>query len=97
MEHTVTKKRNFIGVVVSDKMMKTVVVEVVHTRRHSRYLKAYLVTNRFKCHNENNEAKTGDQVEVEETRPMSKDKRWRISKILKLATAGTKETQETTS
>jgi small subunit ribosomal protein S17 len=75
-------KRNLIGTVVSDKMQKTAVVEVTRTRRHSRYLKLFKVTKRFKCHNEDNLAKVGNTVVIEETRPMSREKRWKIVKIL---------------
>ncbi len=73
------QKRRLQGVVVSDKMRKTAVVAVEHTRKHSKYLKYYTLTTRFKAHNENNEFKTGDRVIIEETRPLSKEKRWRIT------------------
>lgn len=72
------QKRRLQGVVVSDKMQKTAVVAVEHTRKHPKYLKYYTLTSRFKAHNENNEFKTGDKVTIEETRPISKDKRWKI-------------------
>ncbi len=62
----------------SDKMQKTAVVEVIHERQHPKYLKYYKVTRRFKAHDENKEYKTGDRVIIEETRPMSKEKRWKI-------------------
>ena len=73
-----TKKRKIIGVVVSDKMMKTRVVAVSRLKKHPKYLKYYKVTAKFKAHDENNEFKAGDTVTIEETRPMSRDKRWRI-------------------
>jgi len=73
------------GVVVSDKMQKTAVVAVSFTRKHPKYLKYYTVTNRFKAHNENNEYKTGDTVVISETRPLSKDKRWVITEMVKKA------------
>lgn len=76
-------KRQLEGVVVSDKMQKTAVVEVSHTRKHPKYLKYYTVTKRFKAHNEGNEYKTGDRVIIEETRPMSKDKYFAIVKLVK--------------
>ncbi len=66
------------GVVVSDKMMKTRVVEVAETKRHSKYLKQYVMHSRFKAHDENNEYKTGDKVIIHATRPLSKEKRWTI-------------------
>jgi small subunit ribosomal protein S17 len=75
---TEIKKRKIIGVVVSDKMLKTRVVAVSRLKKHPKYLKYYHVTKRFKAHDENNEYKTGDKVTIEEMRPMSRDKRWRI-------------------
>ena len=72
------KKRKIAGTVVSDKMMKTRVVEVKRSKKHPKYLKYYTVTTRFKAHDENNEYHTGDQVIMEETRPLSKEKRWKI-------------------
>lgn len=71
-------KRQLKGEVVSDKMNKTRVVAVGYLRKHSKYLKYYKVTSKFKAHDENNEYKTGDEVIIEETRPMSKEKRWKI-------------------
>jgi small subunit ribosomal protein S17 len=71
-------KRRLKGVVVSDKMAKTAVVSVTHDRRHPKYLKYYKITKRFKAHDENKEYKVGDKVIIEETRPISKDKRWRV-------------------
>jgi len=71
-------KRKLEGVVVSDKMNKTRVVAVNRLKKHPRYKKYYKVTARFKAHDENNEYKTGDKVAIEETKPLSKEKRWRI-------------------
>ena len=71
-------KRQLQGVVVSDKMQKTRVVEVVRSKKHPKYLKYYKASRRFKAHDENNEYKVGDKVVMEETRPLSKEKRWRI-------------------
>ena len=71
-------KRQLEGVVVSDKMNKTRVVEVARLRQHSKYLKYYKVSRRFKAHDETNQYKTGDKVIIQETRPLSRDKRWRI-------------------
>ncbi len=74
-----TKKvRKIIGVVVSDKMTKTRVVAVASLKKHPKYLKFYKVTTKFKAHDENNEYKTGDKVTIEESRPLSREKRWRI-------------------
>ncbi|RKY30255.1 MAG: 30S ribosomal protein S17 [Candidatus Omnitrophota bacterium] len=70
--------RKLIGTIVSDKMDKTRVVAVAHVRAHPRYKKRIKITRRLKAHDENNEYKTGDRVVMEETRPMSKDKRWKI-------------------
>jgi small subunit ribosomal protein S17 len=73
------------GVVVSDKMNKTVVVEVRSTRRHSLYGKIQRRATKVKAHDEANECGIGDRVEITETRPLSKTKRWRVSKILEKA------------
>lgn len=73
------------GKVVSDKMDKTVVVEVVDSVKHPLYKKIIRSTTKFKAHDENNECKIGDIVEITETRPLSKDKRWRVSEILERA------------
>jgi small subunit ribosomal protein S17 len=72
------KIRKITGVVVSDKMTKTRVVSVSRLKKHPRYLKYRTITTRFKAHDENNEFHTGDKVVIEETRPLSKDKRWKI-------------------
>jgi small subunit ribosomal protein S17 len=75
-------KRKLEGVITSDKMMKTRVVSVSRTKKHPKYLKYYKVTTKFKAHDEKNEYKTGDKVVIEESRPLSKEKRWTIiSKI----------------
>lgn len=71
-------KRKLQGTIVSDKMNKTRVVAIERLKKHPRYLKYYKTTRRFKAHDENNEYKTGDKVVIEETRPISKEKRWRI-------------------
>ncbi len=73
-----SKGRKLQGVVVSDKMKKTVVVAVSHERKHAKYQKYFTLTSRFKAHDENNEYHTGDKVVIQETRPLSKDKRWRV-------------------
>ncbi len=72
------KKRKLIGVVVSDKMAKTRVVAVTRFKKHPKYLRYYKVTMKFKAHDESGEFKVGDKVTIEETRPLSKEKRWRI-------------------
>lgn len=72
------KKRRLQGMVVSDKMQKTRVVTIIHEQKQPKYLKYYKVTRRLKAHDENNEYKVGDRVIIEETRPLSREKRWRI-------------------
>ena len=71
-----------VGLVVSDKMSKTRVVVVERSFRHSQYERVIKRTSRFKAHDERNEAHVGDRVLIVETRPLSKDKRWRIKEIL---------------
>lgn len=66
------------GVVVSDKMQKTAVVEIVRLKKHPKYKKYYKVSKRFKAHNSENQYHIGDNVWIQETRPMSKEKRWII-------------------
>ncbi|SEJ36976.1 small subunit ribosomal protein S17 [Propionispira arboris] len=76
------ERKTKVGKVVSDKMDKTVVVAVVDLEQHPLYKKAVKKTVRFKAHDENNDAHTGDTVSIMETRPLSKDKRWRVVEIL---------------
>lgn len=83
MERANRKTR--IGRVVSDKMDKTVVVAVETKVRHPLYGKTINRTTKFKAHDENNEAKFNDKVLIMETRPLSKDKRWRIVEIIEKA------------
>lgn len=71
------------GTVVSDKMQKTVVVAVEATKRHRLYNKTLRRTQRYKAHDEHNECRLGDRVRIVETRPLSKEKRWRVAEILK--------------
>ncbi len=73
------------GMVVSDKMDKTVVVAIVDNVRHPLYKKIIKRTVRLKAHDENNECRVGDRVSVMETRPLSKDKRWRVVNIIEKA------------
>ena len=70
------------GIVVSDKMDKTIVVMEETTKLHSLYKKRMKRTNKFKAHDENNIAKTGDRVRIMETKPLSKDKRWRLVEVI---------------
>ena len=78
MEHNAKKFRRFVGDVVSDKMMKTVVVAVTTLKVHPKYKKQYKVTKRFKANSETNDYKVGDRVTIEETNPISKDKKWKV-------------------
>lgn len=71
-----------VGRVVSDKMDKTIVVAVDFTVRHRIYQKPMRRTHKFKAHDEQNACKTGDRVRIEETRPLSKEKRWIVREIL---------------
>ena len=71
-------KRRLQGVVASDKMNKTRVLVVERSRKHAKYHNYFKVTKRFKAHDEKNEYKFGDKVIIEETQPLSKDKRWKI-------------------
>ncbi len=70
--------RRFIGTIVSDKMTKTAVVLVERLQRHPKYHKQYRVRRKFKAHNPDNQFHTGDLVEIAETRPLSREKRFRI-------------------
>lgn len=70
--------RKMDGVVVSDKMNKTVVVKVIKIKTHPKYKKQYQVSTNYKAHDENNICKIGDKVTIAACRPMSKDKRWRV-------------------
>ena len=74
-----------IGKVVSDKMDKTIVVAVEDSIRHPLYKKIVKRTQRFKAHDENNECGLGDRVKIMETRPLSKDKNWRLVSIIEKA------------
>ena len=73
-----TKKRELVGTVVSDKMQKTIVVKVDRVKTHSKYGKQFVMSKRYKVHDEKNEYKVGDKVSFVECRPYSKDKCWRV-------------------
>jgi len=77
------KQKEFIGVVTSDKMQKTVVVKTMHLTRHAKYSKTVKLHNKFKAHDEKGIAKLGDTVSIVETRPLSKDKRFIVKAVLK--------------
>ena len=78
-------RKTRVGLVVSDKMDKTVVVAIVDNVKHPLYKKIVKRTVRLKAHDENNECHVGDIVRVMETRPLSKDKRWRVVEIVEKA------------
>ncbi|HEY3353314.1 MAG TPA: 30S ribosomal protein S17 [Polyangia bacterium] len=73
-------RRTMVGEVVSDKMDKTVVVQVARRVRHRMYHKFVTLRSRYKAHDERNECKVGDVVQIVESRPLSRDKRWRVQK-----------------
>ena len=78
-------RKTRVGTVVSDKMDKTIVVAIEDSMKHPLYKKVIKRTVKFKAHDENNEARTGDRVKIMETRPLSKDKRWRMVEIVEKA------------
>ncbi|HHV50200.1 MAG TPA: 30S ribosomal protein S17 [Clostridiales bacterium] len=78
-------RKTQVGTVVSDKMDKTIVVAIEDNVRHPLYKKIVKRTVKLKAHDENNECRVGDRVELMETRPLSKDKRWRVTRIIEKA------------
>ncbi|WP_089609477.1 30S ribosomal protein S17 [Dehalobacterium formicoaceticum] len=80
-----SNRKTRIGHVVSDKMDKTVVVRVESRVRHPLYGRIVKQSKKFKAHDENNEASMGDKVKIMETRPLSKEKRWRLVEVLEKA------------
>lgn len=83
MDRNLRKMRQ--GVVTSDKMDKTIVVSIVDNVKHPLYGKIVKRTSKLKAHDENNDCKIGDKVKIMETRPLSKDKRWRLVEIVEKA------------
>ncbi|MBP3815916.1 MAG: 30S ribosomal protein S17 [Firmicutes bacterium] len=79
------RRKSKVGVVVSDKMDKTVVVAIEDFVRHPLYGKAVKRTKKLKVHDENNECNIGDKIRIMETRPLSKDKRWRLVGVVEKA------------
>ncbi|HLB29208.1 MAG TPA: 30S ribosomal protein S17 [Dehalococcoidia bacterium] len=77
-----TSSKGMVGIVVSDKMDKTAVVAVKMLKRHPMYRKFMRITKRYKAHDEENVCRVGDTVRIVETRPLSKEKRWRVAEIL---------------
>jgi small subunit ribosomal protein S17 len=80
-----SRRQTVVGTVVSDKMQKTVVVEIARLVRHQTYDKMVRRKTKVKAHDEQNACHVGDKVELMETRPLSKDKRWRVMEILQRA------------
>lgn len=76
-----------VGLVVSDKMQKTVVVAIENRAPHPKYGKIVVKTRRYKAHDEENKCKIGDRVRIQETRPLSKTKRWTVTEILTTKTS----------
>ncbi|MBI2605243.1 MAG: 30S ribosomal protein S17 [Deltaproteobacteria bacterium] len=89
--HTKGHRRALRGVVVSDKMQKTIVVKVDRLVQHGRYNKYIARSKKYKAHDELNSAKTGDSVEITESRPMSREKKWSLKTILERATGVARE------
>ncbi len=82
MENRTSSRKTRVGVVVSNKMDKTIVVAIAARVAHPRYKKIVRKTYKLKAHDENNECSIGDRVRVMETRPLSKEKRWRLVEIV---------------
>ncbi|MFW6042291.1 MAG: 30S ribosomal protein S17 [Chloroflexota bacterium] len=76
------QRKRLTGVVTSDKMDKTIVVEVTTTKRHALYEKVVRLKKKYKAHDENNEARAGDRVEIIESKPYSRHKRWALVSVL---------------
>jgi small subunit ribosomal protein S17 len=76
------KRRTKVGRVISDKMDKTVVVSVERLRRHPIYKRVVRLSSKFKAHDEENSARVGDTVRIEESRPLSREKRWRVVEVV---------------
>lgn len=79
------KRREYEGLVISDKMQKTIIVRVMRMSKHPKYAKIMKKYSKFKAHDQNNTAKIGDTVRIIETRPLSKDKRYRLAAVVKKA------------
>ncbi len=78
-------RKTKVGIVVSDKMDKTIVVQIVRKAKHPLYGKTVKITKKYKAHDEENKAKIGDKVMIAETRPLSKDKKWRLVEVVEAA------------
>ena len=88
------KNKEFTGTVISDKMQKTRIVRVMRLMKHAKYGRIVKKHNKYKAHDEKNASKTGDFVRIQETRPLSKDKHFRVTEILRKAGLGHIEIKE---
>lgn len=86
--------RKIKGTIISDKMTKTVVVRVDRLKKHPKYQKQYRVSKKFKAHVEDSTYRMGDVVMIEETRPMSKEKRWKVVELVKRVESEQESAQE---
>ena len=84
----ISNRKTMIGTVASDKMQKSCTVRVERRYKHPKYGKYIVASRKFLVHDENNEARTGDRVEISETRPLSKSKRWRLLSIVERSAKG---------
>lgn len=89
------KRRVYDGVVISDRMQKTIIVKVTRMSKHPKYGKIMKRHGKFKAHDEKNTAKCGDTVRIIETRPLSKDKRYRLGAVIKRAPSYAQVKEET--
>ncbi|MFH0935900.1 MAG: 30S ribosomal protein S17 [Candidatus Omnitrophota bacterium] len=89
------KRKKYEGMVISDKMQKTIIVRVMRMSKHPKYAKIMKKYSKFKAHDQNNTAKIGDTVRIIETRPLSKDKRYRLAAIVKKAASYAQVKEET--
>ena len=87
--------RKLKGTIISDKMQKTVVVRVDSLKKHPKYQKYYRISRKLKAHDEKGEYKTGDEVMIEETRPLSRDKRWRVISLVRRIEPEGEDSEET--
>jgi len=88
------KRKEFVGTVVSDKMQKTVIVRVTRLSKHPKYGKIVKIYNKFKAHDEKKVAKIGDTVRIVETKPLSKDKHFRVVEVIQKVKAPQVEIKE---
>jgi len=87
------RRKEVVGMVISNRMQKTIVVEAVRQKTHSFYGRVVAKAKKFYAHDENGEARVGDFVRLEETRPLSKLKRWRLKQVIRRATLAAETTE----